>query len=71
MRGIVGPGHRLLLPASVFGGGVLLAVCDTLARTITTPAPLPTGALTAVLGGPFFLWILVAHRRRAALWSGA
>jgi iron complex transport system permease protein len=69
LRGVIGPDHRLLLPASVFGGGVLLAVCDTLARTITTPAPLPTGALTAVLGGPFFLWILVAHRRRAAMWS--
>ena len=48
---------------------VLLAVCDTLARTITSPAPLPTGAVTAVLGGPFFVAILVGNKRKAAMWS--
>jgi iron complex transport system permease protein len=69
LRGQLGSDHRLLLPASICGGGVLLAVCDTLARTATFPAPLPTGAVTAVLGGPFFLAILVRHRRRAAMWS--
>jgi iron complex transport system permease protein len=70
LRGVIGPDHRLLLPTSMFGGGILLAVCDTLARTATSPAPLPTGAVTAVLGGPFFVAILLAHRRRAAMWSG-
>lgn len=69
LRAILGPDHRLLIPASVFGGAVLLTICDTLARTVTTP--LPTGAVTALLGGPFFLLILVGQKRRAALWSRA
>nr|HEX4315538.1 iron ABC transporter permease [Kofleriaceae bacterium] len=69
LRALFGPDNRLLLPASVFGGGVLLAVCDTLARTVTSPAPLPTGAVTAVLGGPFFVAILVGYKRKAAMWS--
>ncbi len=69
LRAILGPDHRLLIPASVFGGAVLLTICDTLARTVTTP--LPTGAVTALLGGPFFLLILVSQKRRAALWSRA
>lgn len=69
LRAVLGPDHRLLIPASVLGGAVLLTVCDTLARTITAPAQLPTGALTAVLGGPFFVMILVGQKRRAALWG--
>jgi iron complex transport system permease protein len=69
LRAILGPDHRLLIPASVFGGAVLLTVCDTLARTVTDP--LPTGAVTALLGGPFFLLILVSQKRRASLWSRA
>ena len=69
LRALLGPDHRILIPASVFGGAVLLTVCDTLARTLTAPAPLPTGALTAVLGGPFFVFILVGQKRRAALWG--
>lgn len=71
LRALLGPDHRVLLPASVFGGAVLLTVCDTLARTITWPAQLPTGALTAVLGGPFFVIILVGQKRRAAMWGRA
>jgi iron complex transport system permease protein len=69
LRAVLGPDHRLLIPASMLGGAVLLTVCDTLARTITAPAQLPTGALTAVLGGPFFVMILVGQKRRAALWG--
>jgi iron complex transport system permease protein len=69
LRALLGPDHRLLVPASMFGGAVLLVVCDTLARTVIAPAHLPTGAVTAVLGGPFFLFILVAQKRRAALWG--
>ena len=66
LRALLGPDHRLLVPASMFGGAVLLVVCDTLARTVIAPAHLPTGAVTAVLGGPFFLYILVAQKKRAA-----
>ncbi|NVB77234.1 MAG: iron ABC transporter permease [Kofleriaceae bacterium] len=69
LRAILGPDHRLLLPASMFGGAVLLVICDTLARTVIAPAHLPTGAVTAVLGGPFFIVILVGQKRRAALWG--
>lgn len=71
LRAVLGPDHRLLLPASVLGGAALLTVCDTLARTLAAPAQLPTGAVTAVLGGPFFVAILVGQKRRAALWGGA
>jgi iron complex transport system permease protein len=69
LRALLGPDHRVLLPASMFGGATLLVVCDTLARTITAPAQLPTGAVTAVLGGPFFLFILNQRKRYAALWG--
>jgi iron complex transport system permease protein len=71
LRAVLGPDHRVLLPASVLGGAVLLTLCDTLARTLTAPAQLPTGAVTAVLGGPFFILILVGQKRRAALWGHA
>ena len=71
-RGIraVGPDHRALLPASIFGGAILLLVCDTLARTVAA-AQLPTGAMTALLGGPFFIAILVRQKQRASLWGRA
>jgi iron complex transport system permease protein len=70
LRAILGPDHRLLIPASVFGGAVLLVVCDTLARTIIAGSgELPTGAITAVLGGPFFVLILVGQKRNAAMWG--
>lgn len=69
LRAVLGPDHRLLVPASVFGGAILLVVCDTLARTVTWPALLPTGAVTAVIGGPFFMYILVSQKKRAAVWG--
>ena len=63
-RLIIGTDHRWLIPASlVFGGGFLI-LCDTLARTIIAPAELPVGVITTLLGGPFFLWLLVRHRRQ-------
>ena len=69
LRAVLGPDHRLLLPASMFGGAVVLALCDTLARTVVPLHHLPTGAVTAVLGVPFFVAILVRHKQRAALWG--
>jgi iron complex transport system permease protein len=69
LRAILGPDHRLLLPMSILGGGILLVLCDTLARTITAPAQLPTGAVTAVLGGPLFVSILIRQKQRAAMWG--
>ncbi len=58
IRGIVGPDYRLLLPASVFGGGAFLVVCDTVARTVLAPVEIPVGVITALMGGPFFVWLL-------------
>lgn len=58
----LGPGHRLLLPASMLGGALLLIVADTLARTMASPAEIPVGLLTSLLGGPYFLWLLLKKR---------
>ena len=62
LRLAVGPDHRFLLPASVLLGAVLLIVADMVSRTIVAPAELPIGIITAILGGPFFLWLLVRQR---------
>jgi iron complex transport system permease protein len=58
-RLVVGSNHRVLLPASVLFGGAFLVLCDTAARIILFPAELPVGVITAFLGAPFFLWLLV------------
>jgi len=59
-----GPDHRLLLPASFLCGGIFLALCDLLARLLIAPAELPVGVITAILGGPFFIWLLRKSRER-------
>ena len=63
MRLMLGNDQRVLLPASVLGGGTLLLFADTLARTVTAPVQLPTGAVMALIGAPVFLHLLF-HRRR-------
>ncbi len=63
-RLIVGADHRRLGPASLLFGGAFLAACDTVARTVIAPAEIPVGVVTALLGGPFFLWLLVSSRGR-------
>jgi iron complex transport system permease protein len=62
LRRWVGHDHLFLIPACLLGGGIFLAICDLGARTIMAPAELPVGILTALLGGPFFLWLLIARR---------
>ncbi|MHC1480498.1 FecCD family ABC transporter permease [Frateuria aurantia] len=64
MRMVVGADHRALLPASALAGGSLLILADTAARCIVAPAELPVGIITALLGAPFFLWLLFKARRR-------
>ena len=59
-----GPDHRLLLPASALLGGSLLLLADLFARTVIIPAELPIGVVTALVGGPFFLWLLLRGSRR-------
>ena len=63
VRLLIGPDHRWLLPASALAGGVLLLLADTIARIIIAPTELPTGILTAILGAPFFILLLVQQRR--------
>ncbi len=62
----LGADHRLLLPCSFFAGAAFLAVCDTVARTALAPTEVPVGVITALLGGPFFIWLLRSKRR--SLW---
>jgi iron complex transport system permease protein len=63
IRLIAGPDHRLLLPASALGGALLLLLADLAARTVAAPAELPLGVVTALLGGPFFMWLLFRAKR--------
>ena len=58
MRMLIGPDHRLLLPASALCGGIFLMISDTLARTLIAPTELPVGVITAMCGGPFFIVLL-------------
>jgi len=62
VRRITGADHRVLLPAAAMGGAALLVACDTIARTILSPAELPVGIITAFTGAPFFLWLLLRRR---------
>ena len=62
-RLMVGPLHSRLIPATILFGGSFLAVCDTVARTVIAPAEIPVGVITALLGGPFFLWLLIWGER--------
>jgi iron complex transport system permease protein len=59
IRLIVGSDHRLVLPAATLFGAAFLVGCDLVARTILAPVELPVGIITALLGGPFFLWLLI------------
>lgn len=58
-RLLVGPDHRRLFPMTLVFGGAFLAICDTAARTVLAPTEIPVGIVTSLLGGPFFLWLLV------------
>jgi iron complex transport system permease protein len=58
MRRIFGSDHRMLLPASAFGGAIALVMADTIARTVVAPSELAVGAVTALVGAPFFIYLL-------------
>ena len=59
LRLVVGADYRLVLPASALGGAAFLIGCDVVARTALAPLQIPIGVITAMLGGPFFLWLLL------------
>ncbi|WP_324679264.1 iron ABC transporter permease [Hymenobacter sp. GOD-10R] len=63
VRLAAGPDHRVVLPGAALGGALVLTLADTLARTVVAPAELPIGILTALLGTPVFLWILLREKR--------
>jgi len=58
LRLILGPDNKLLLPASALAGGIFLIIADLVARTMLAPSELPVGALTAIIGAPFFIYLL-------------
>lgn len=62
-RLLVGYDHRYLAPATCLFGGAFLVLCDALARSLIPPAEIPVGVITALLGGPFFLWLLLRRSR--------
>jgi len=63
LRRWLGHDHLILVPACVLGGGAFLALCDLIGRLVISPSELPVGVVTALLGGPFFLWLLLSQRR--------
>jgi iron complex transport system permease protein len=70
VRAVIGPDHRVLIPASILIGGAFLLICDTIARLALQPqAQLPVGIVTALIGGPFFVALLIGQKRRGELWS--
>lgn len=62
VRLLVGPDHRLVLPAAALFGAAFLIGCDVLSRTVMAPVELPVGVIDTLIGGPFFLWLLVRRR---------
>lgn len=69
MRALIGPDHRALMPASILAGGAMLVACDTVARLAIAPAQIPVGILTALIGSPFLLVLLIRAKRGAGLWG--
>ena len=63
-RILIGPDHRILLPASTIVGATFLVLCDAVARVIISPAELPVGVITALSGGPFFIYLLRKKKER-------
>ncbi len=62
VRRLSGFDHRVVLPASFLLGGAFLVACDTLARVVVAPSEMPVGILTALIGGPVFIWILLRRK---------
>ncbi len=60
-RLLIGPDHRFLMPATILFGSAFLVICDTIARTAFAPVEMPVGIITALLGGPFFIWLLLSR----------
>lgn len=66
MRLLVGPDHRVLIPASLLVGAMFLVLADTFSRTIVQPTEMPVGIVTAVIGAPFFIYLLMRKKKAVA-----
>jgi iron complex transport system permease protein len=66
LRIVVGADHRLILPASWLAGAILLTLADTLARIVVAPSEMPIGIITAIIGAPFFIWLLLSIKQLRA-----
>ena len=69
VRMLIGPAHRTLVPASILGGAVVMVLADLVARNAVDYADLPIGMLTALVGGPFFFWLLRRERTNSGGWG--
>jgi len=63
MRLIVGPDHRILIPSSVMAGAMFLTLADTFSRIIIQPTEVPVGIITALIGAPFFIYLLSRKKK--------
>lgn len=63
IRLLLGPDHRILLPASALLGGIFMIFADTIARTLISPVEIPVGIITALFGGPFFIYLLKSKKK--------
>ena len=63
VRKIFGSNHKTVIPMSVFFGGSFMVLCDLIARTIISPSELPVGAITALIGAPFFAYVYFSRRK--------
>lgn len=65
IRILIGPNNKALIPFSALGGAIFLLLSDTIARTIASPAELPVGAITALIGSPYFIYLLIKMKKRS------
>ena len=63
-RLLAGPDHRRLMPLCCFNGAIFLILCDTIARTVSQPSELPVGVITAIIGAPYFIFLLYYNQRK-------
>ncbi|HZJ98885.1 MAG TPA: iron chelate uptake ABC transporter family permease subunit [Tissierellaceae bacterium] len=63
VRLVIGPDHRILLPAAALTGSIFMIIADTLARTLISPMEIPVGIITALFGGPFFIYLLRSKKK--------
>jgi iron complex transport system permease protein len=69
IRVVAGPGHRVVLPGAALAGAALVVLADLAARTLASPVEVPVGLITAVVGGPVFLWLLWRTRSQQGGWG--